>query len=76
MLKRVAITQAFIGSPELILLDEPTAGLDPSTTDSIKSVIRDLSKTATIIISSHNLEVIEDLCQEVIILIERSITLT
>lgn len=68
MLKRIAIAQAFIGSPELILLDEPTAGLDPNTTDSIKSVIRSLSNTTSIIITSHNLEVIEDLCQEVIIL--------
>ncbi|MCF6288264.1 MAG: ABC transporter ATP-binding protein [Proteobacteria bacterium] len=70
MLKRIAIAQAFIGSPELILLDEPTAGLDPNTTDSIKSVIRSLSNTTTIIITSHNLEVIEDLCQQVIILKE------
>jgi len=68
MLKRIAIAQAFIGSPELILLDEPTAGLDPNTTDSIKSVIRTLGGSTTIIISSHNLEVIEDLCQQVIIL--------
>jgi len=70
MLKRIAIAQAFIGSPELILLDEPTAGLDPSTTENIKSVIRSLSGKTTIIISSHNLEVIEDLCQRVIILKE------
>ncbi len=68
MLKRIAIAQAFIGSPELILLDEPTAGLDPNTTDNIKSVIRSLSGKTSMIISSHNLEVIEDLCEEVIIL--------
>ncbi len=68
MLKRVAIAQAFLGQPEIILLDEPTAGLDPNTTDAIKAVIRTLSKTCTIIISSHNLEVIEDLCQQIIIL--------
>ncbi len=68
MLKRCAIAQALIGNPELILLDEPTAGLDPSTTDSIKAVIKNLQNKATIIISSHNLAVIEDLCQEVIIL--------
>jgi ABC-2 type transport system ATP-binding protein len=68
MLKRIAIAQAFIGSPELILLDEPTAGLDPQTTDNIKSVIRSLAGKSTIIISSHNLEVIDDLCQQVIIL--------
>ncbi|WP_223788259.1 ABC transporter ATP-binding protein [Marinicella meishanensis] len=68
MLKRCAIAQALIGEPELIMLDEPTAGLDPSTTDSIKAVIKNLQNQATIIISSHNLSVIEDLCQEVIIL--------
>ena len=70
MLKRIAIAQAFIGTPDLILLDEPTAGLDPGTTDNIKSVIRSLSKNTSIIITSHNLEVIEDLCQQVIILKE------
>ena len=70
MLKRIAIAQAFIGEPELILLDEPTAGLDPSTTDGIKSVIRNLNGKTSIIITSHNLEVIEDLCKEVIILKE------
>ncbi len=68
MLKRTAIAQALIGQPELILLDEPTAGLDPSTTDSIKAVIKNLQNKATIIITSHNLSVIEELCQEVVIL--------
>ncbi|MCF6300249.1 MAG: ATP-binding cassette domain-containing protein, partial [Proteobacteria bacterium] len=68
MLKRIAIAQAFIGSPEIIMLDEPTAGLDPNTADGIKSVIRDLCKRTTFIISSHNLEVIEDLCQKIVIL--------
>ena len=68
MQKRVAIAQAFIGNPEVILLDEPTAGLDPNTTDAIKSVIRQMSHSKTIIITSHNLEVIEDLCEQIIIL--------
>lgn len=68
MLKRVAIAQALMGSPEIIMLDEPTAGLDPNTSDAIKAVIRQLGKTSTIIISSHNLEVIEDLCEKIIIL--------
>ena len=73
MLKRVAIAQAFLGNPEVILLDEPTAGLDPNTTDAIKAVIRKLSTSCTIIISSHNLEVIEDLCQQIIILKQGSL---
>ncbi len=68
MQKRVAIAQAFIGSPQIIMLDEPTAGLDPTTADAIKAVVRQLSASCTIIISSHNLEVIEDLCQQIIIL--------
>lgn len=68
MHKRIAIAQTFIGEPELILLDEPTAGLDPGTTDNVKSVIRSLSEKTTLIITSHNLEVIEDLCKEIVIL--------
>lgn len=68
MLKRVAIAQSLMGKPEILLLDEPTAGLDPNTTDAIKAVIRQLSSQCTIIISSHNLDVIEDLCEQIIIL--------
>lgn len=68
MLKRVAIAQAFIGSPELILLDEPVAGLDPNTTSQILSLIRTSAENCTFIVSSHNLSVIEDLCKSVLIL--------
>jgi ABC-2 type transport system ATP-binding protein len=68
MLKRVAIAQAFLGSPELVLLDEPTAGLDPATAGHIKSLIRALDRERTFIVSSHNLDDIEELCGSVVIL--------
>ncbi len=68
MLKRLSISQTFIGSPELILLDEPTAGLDPESAKKIRDLIRHKQQEITFVISSHNLEDIEDLCQEILIL--------
>jgi ABC-2 type transport system ATP-binding protein len=68
MLKRIAIAQAFLGAPEVVLLDEPTAGLDPATASEIKNLIRSLDKERTFVISSHNLQDIEELCGSVVIL--------
>ena len=68
MLKRIAIAQAFLGAPELVLLDEPTAGLDPATASEMKNLIRSLDKERTFVISSHNLQDIEELCGTVVIL--------
>ena len=66
--KRVAIAQALIGEPELILLDEPTSGLDPVAANDVRNIIRALRKQCTFIISSHNLDEIGDVCDEVIII--------
>jgi len=68
MLKRIAIAQAFLGAPELVLLDEPTAGLDPATASEMKNLIRSLDQERTFIVSSHNLQDIEELCGSVVIL--------
>ncbi|MCK6572471.1 ABC transporter ATP-binding protein [Myxococcota bacterium] len=74
MRKRVAIAQAFIGEPELVLLDEPTAGLDPNTATNIANLIRSLDQSRTFIISSHNLDDIEALCGSVVIISQGRLT--
>ncbi len=68
MSKRVAIAQALIGSPKLVLLDEPTAGLDPANAKKIRELVRALSSTTTFVISSHNLDELEKLCDQVLYL--------
>jgi len=70
MAKRVGIAQAFMGEPQLILLDEPTAGLDPHAAHDIRNLIRGIRGDRTVIVSSHNLSEIEDLCHEVAIVHE------
>ncbi len=68
MRKRVALGQALLGSPELILLDEPTAGIDPPNVKIIRDLIREQANNATFIISSHNLDELEKLCASVVYL--------
>ncbi len=66
--KRLGIVQAFLGKPQLVILDEPTAGLDPVVANDVRQLIRKLSGESAFIISSHNLYEIEDICSSVIIL--------
>lgn len=68
MVKRLGIAQAFLGDPEVILLDEPTSGLDPKNARQIRDLIRELRAHATVVISSHNLAEIQELCDHVAIL--------
>lgn len=68
MSKRASIAQALIGSPQLVLLDEPTAGLDPANAKVIRDLVKSLSAKITFVISSHNLDELEKLCDQVIYL--------
>jgi ABC-2 type transport system ATP-binding protein len=68
MAKRLGIAQAFLGQPEVILLDEPTAGLDPTNARVIRDLIARSRGNATLIISSHNLPEIQEICTHVAIL--------
>ena len=68
MRKRVSIAQALIGKPKLIFLDEPTAGLDPENARNIRQQISALSDSVTFVISSHNLQELERLCETVLLL--------
>lgn len=68
MRKRIAIAQALIGQPKIVLLDEPTAGIDPPNAKLIRDVIREQSHNTTFIVSSHNLDELERLCATVIYL--------
>ena len=66
--QRVGIAQALLGSPKLIILDEPTVGLDPAQVVEIRKLIRELGKTHTVILSSHILSEVQAVCQQVLIL--------
>jgi len=68
MRKRVSIAQTLLGTPKVVLLDEPTAGIDPPNAKMIRDVVRRESGDITFIVSSHNLDELERLCESVIYL--------
>ena len=68
MYKRLALAQAFLGRPEVIILDEPTAGLDWKSAEGVREAIRRLQQDATVLVSSHDLEEMHELCDHVAIL--------
>ena len=66
--QRVGLAQAMVGYPEVLILDEPTVGLDPKQIIDIREVIKELSKEHTIILSSHILSEISAVCNRVMII--------
>ena len=66
--QRVGVAQALLGSPQLIILDEPTVGLDPAQVIEIRKLIRELGRAHTVILSSHILSEVQAVCQQILIL--------
>jgi ABC-type multidrug transport system ATPase subunit len=65
MLRRVGIAQAIVNDPDLLLLDEPTAGLDPEQRVGFRALLRSLGETSTVIVSTHLVEDVGAACSEV-----------
>ena len=65
--QRVGVAQAILGNPKLLILDEPTNGLDPTQTEHMRNLIRELAKSATVILSTHIMQEVEALCDRVLI---------
>jgi len=66
--QRVGVAQAILHSPDIIILDEPTNGLDPTQIVQMRELIRDLAKSATVILSTHILQEVQAVCERVLIL--------
>ena len=66
--QRVGIAQALLGGPEIIILDEPTVGLDPRQIIEIRDLIRELGKEHTVILSSHILSEVRSICDRLLII--------
>ena len=66
--QRVGFAQALVGNPEVLILDEPTVGLDPNQIIEIRKLIKDLGKEHTIIFSSHILQEVSAVCERVVII--------
>ena len=66
--QRVGIAQALLGNPEVIILDEPTVGLDPLQIIEIRTLVKELGQSHTVIFSSHILSEVQNLCDQILII--------
>lgn len=66
--QRVGVAQAILHQPKALILDEPTNGLDPSQTQHMRELIRDMAKDATIVLSTHIMQEVEAICNRVLIM--------
>lgn len=67
MRRRVALAQALLGQPDLLVLDEPTAGLDPEQRLRFRQLVGDIGRSATVLLSTHQTEDVAALCQQVVV---------
>jgi len=73
--QRVGVAQAILGKPRLLILDEPTNGLDPGQTAQMRELIRRLARSATVILSTHIMQEVEAVCDRVLVLREGCLAL-
>jgi ABC-2 type transport system ATP-binding protein len=66
--RRVGLAQALLGSPELLVLDEPTTGLDPEQRVSLRHVLAEVGREATVVVATHQTEDVAALCERVVVL--------
>ena len=66
--QRVGVAQAILARPKLLILDEPTNGLDPEQTQHMRELIRDIAKDATVILSTHIMQEVEAICSRVLMI--------
>lgn len=66
--QRVGVAQAILGKPRLLILDEPTNGLDPTQTHQMRDLIRQIARDATVILSTHIMQEVDALCDRVLIM--------
>lgn len=68
MIRRLGIAQAILGNPSIVIFDEPTAGLDPEERLRFKNILMEIRKEMTIILSTHIVEDVESVCDEIVII--------